>query len=196
MAEKALDDLIDRMPEIAKVVNEFSNAALQEKAFEALMRAASASHEGTTPVPPHSDETGTQNKEKAKDRKKTSGTLSVRRTRDTLQVVDVDLYPKGKPSLKDFIASKKPRSDPEKYISIIYYMTNFAGVDSVTPEHIYTAYKQLGEKVPNIYQGLNNARGRHSWLTFKGLGPISLTRIGENVVEHDLPRERVSNENG
>jgi hypothetical protein len=200
MKTQPFENILNKIPEIAKAVNEFNDPELQKRAFDALMRAAGLMGE-TEPhqTPPAPDERETTKPGSAKQNKKEKkgrvAATAKRWSGDKYQIVDVDLHPKGKASLKDFYNEKAPRTDPERYITILYYLISHAGVADVEVNHIYTAFKQLGLKVPNIRKGLNNTRGRHAWVTFSAKGPVSLTRIGENVVEHDLPRQASGNNN-
>lgn len=191
MGNRSFDDILKRMPEIAKVVNEFQTPELQVKAFHALMKAAGLHIGADEPSVAPSPEVGM--KPQRRSRGKPSATTKMRprerHSRDEYSIVDVNLHPDGQPSLKDFFREKKPKTDPQKYICIIHYMRNHAGVEAVSTNHIYTAFKQLGQKVPNIQQGLRNTRARYAWVQFTGRGCVALTRIGENAVEHELPRE-------
>ena len=198
MKTQSFEAILGKIPEIAKAVNEFNDPELQKRAFDALMKAAGLMGE-TEPhqSPPASEEpdamkSGPKEQEK-KEKKGRVAAAAKRWSGDKYQIVDIDLHPKGKTSLKDFYNEKAPRTDPEKYITILYYLVSHADVTDVEMNHIYTAFKQLSLKVPNIRKGLNNTRGRHAWIAFSAKGPISLTRIGENVVEHDLPRQASGN---
>ena len=197
MKSQSFENILSKIPEIAKAVNEFSDPELQKRAFDTLMKAAGLMGEADPrQSPPDSEGPEGKNTRSKKQGKKgrVAGTAK-RWSGGKYQIVDVDLHPKGKISLKDFYNEKAPKSDPEKYITIIYYLVSHAGVTDVGIDHIYTAFKQLGLKVPDIRKGLNNTRGRHEWVAFAAKGPISLTRIGENTVEHDLLRQTSGNTN-
>lgn len=198
MSSNSFETILSKIPEIAKAVNEFKDSELQKKAFDALMQAAGLVGNHQPLQPPSEPENIQTTKSKAgrESKKGRVGAAAKRWSGDKYEVMDVDLHPEGKSSLKDFYNEKAPKIDPEKYISIIYYLTSYAGVSEVRVDHIYTAFKQLGLKVPDIRKGLNNTRGRKAWVEFKRNGPISLTRIGENIVEHDLPRQGTRNDNG
>jgi len=185
MAHSKLSELLQKIPEIAKAVNEFQSPELQKRAFEALMTAAGADLGITDRQAAKETQRETRATRKRSDEARKSGS---RRSGDSFKIVDVDLHPPKELPLKAFFAEKSPKTDPEKYACVVYYMRKYAGISDVTHDHIYTAFKHLGLKVPNIQIGLNNTRVRHGWLSFSGSSPINLTRIGENFVEHELPR--------
>lgn len=194
MSTDKLESLLKSLPEIAKVVNTFSSTELQAKAFDALMKAAgieSALVGAAQSIPPGGS-AGPSRSRKPNKGGSTSGAPSSPRKRggDNYELVnDLDFRPKGKPALKEFMAQKSPQKDPEKYAAVIFYLRHHLNVTDVTVNHIYSAFKALEWKVPNIRQGLNNTRLRKGWVEYEGASPISLTRIGENYVEHDLPQK-------
>jgi hypothetical protein len=107
---------------------------------------------------------------------------------DAYSLLNLDFFPKSKPSLKEFIEKKGPSNDQERAICIIHYLKGSMDIKDVTDTHIYSAYKALRLKVPNIRRALNNALTRYGWVTTSGRTNIQLTRTGENEVEHALPR--------
>lgn len=189
MSDKRFDDILKRLPEIAAAVNEFKDPELQRRAFETLMSAAGLVSPGSSIPASSSSEKNKHSREKKKETiNPTRNKGGAKRNPDQYQIVDVDLHPEGLASLRSFFEQKKPKSDPEKYSCIVYYMLNIAEIQAVNVDHVFTAFKQLGLKVPNIRGGLQNTRARHGWVDFKASGPITLTRIGANFVEHELPR--------
>jgi len=194
MDKSKLEQLLRQMPEIAKAVNEFKSEELQRKAFEALVLAAGIPSSAIASR--QEEKLSLQAKRIGTPRKQKGGADEVanqgrgRRSGDTYRVLDLDLRPSGKPSLREFMKQKGPSTDPEKYACMIQYLKQHLGIESVTPDHLFTCFKEIAEKVPNIRQGLINTYHRHGWITKTGKSGIALTRAGQNVVEHDLPRKR------
>ncbi|MCM0021969.1 MAG: hypothetical protein NBV67_18430 [Tagaea sp.] len=192
MSKSKLDEALERFPEIAKVVNQFSSPDVQVQAFKILtgilsgsleIAAASEARHATPSTPPSTGISG--------------GPKPKRRSGATAQpklVNDLDLKPKGKTSLKDFFAEKGPSSDPEVYACMVFYLKNILQIDTVGMDHLFTCFKDLGRKVPNIKQGLKNTQRRKGYLNTADFSNINLTRNGENFVEHDLkPKVKSAN---
>jgi hypothetical protein len=192
MKTDQLDALLKRLPEIAKAVNEFDSAEIQREVFRRLMDAAGMPMERAAEQ--HSDTTANSPpKKRGKAAASTfsnseKGNKSPRRDSEKYELIDIDFHPSKSKSLKEFYEEKSPKSDPEKYAVIMKYLEKILGLNNITRNHLYSAFKALSLKVPNVSKGLNNTRGRHGWVQFSGNGPISLTRIGENYVDHDLPK--------
>ena len=185
MPQTTLNDLLEAMPNIAKVVNTFTSDAVQQKAFTILIRALGADQDAieveiSTPprekrVIKHSDKEG--------------------KTRKTQTVPprlkpDLNLRPTGKKSLREFIGEKRPLSNEERFAVIIFYLKNTLEEKSIDRNHIYTAFKELGIKFPlDIDAALRMAVSRKGWIDNSDAGDLKMTVHGENFVEHDLPRK-------
>jgi hypothetical protein len=106
-------------------------------------------------------------------------------------VKDLDLRPSGKQSLKEFFAEKSPPDQQAHFAVIIYYLTHVLGLSNVGIDHVYTALKDVGEKVPNdIAQIARNTANRKGWLDTADTSNLKVTTGGENYVEHDLPKPK------
>jgi len=105
-------------------------------------------------------------------------------------VKDLDFAPKnGVPSLKDFFASKSPSAAREINAVIVYYLQKVAGIQGISVDHVYTCYKHLGERVPGAFrQSLFDTASKKGWIDTKSLDNITVTTLGENLVEHELPK--------
>jgi hypothetical protein len=100
-------------------------------------------------------------------------------------VRDLDLT-----TLRELYKTKKPTSGFEKNVVFVYYLQQTLGMKSgITPNHIYTCYKSVGEKFPAaLKQSLIDTARRKGWIDTRDTNSIKLSTIGENLVEHDLPR--------
>jgi len=111
---------------------------------------------------------------------------------------DLDLLGKDKGvSLKTFISSYvAPKSAMEWNVLFVYYLQKMLGIPSVGIDHIYTCYKHLNEKTPkNLYQSLINTAHRKGSINTDSIDSITVTMVGENLVEHEMPRKDQSTEN-
>jgi hypothetical protein len=123
-------------------------------------------------------------KSRGKSRAKTSPATSPSLVRD------LNLNPKGKDSFDRFATQKKPSSNQHKCVVAVYYLTHELGIASITPDHVYTCFKQMKWRVPsNLSNTMAYVASVHGWLDTRNMADIKMTTIGENLVEHDLPHE-------
>jgi len=169
------EELVKKIESIAKTVNLFKSEAIQEKVFKMLM------------------ETNLEKKKDILVHKKSENVKKTSRKGKKYNIIgDLNFRPKDDKSLKDFIAEKKPKDNQERFAVIIYYLTNVLKYSSgITVDHIYTAFKEINEKIPSdIVVALSKASGRKGWFETKDMSNISLNVNGENFVEHDLPKSK------
>jgi hypothetical protein len=202
MAQDDLDALLARMDAIAKAANAFSSETLQKEAFAAMIaafegRRLTAQQDPAPHVPPephrsepvHPEATDTQQHipagEKAAKTKKPSKDVRF----EWKMVKDLDLHPKGKPSFDEFVEDKKPSSNEDKYVVVVYYLKEILGTQSATIHQVGTVFRLMKTwKVPtDVANGLRVAAYRKGTLDTTNYEDIKLTPAGLNFVEHDLP---------
>ena len=111
---------------------------------------------------------------------------------------DLDLLGKDKGvSLKAFIASYlTPKSAMEWNLLFVYYLQKILEIPAVGIDQIYTCYKHLSVKSPNnLYQSLLDTAHRKGSINTDSVDSITITMVGENLVEHEMPRKDQSNGN-
>lgn len=189
-----IDELLARMPDIAKAVNAFESPAVQELAFNALLHSAgiaqSASQKQETPkvdVPtkraakrakPAVSTDASQPKKKGNSKKQTFTLLK-----------DLDLYSPD-PKLAAFAARKAPSSVVEKCVVLVYWFVHHGNVSPVTIDMVYTGFKDRNWPVPADLANTLQQAGSKSLLDSRDRQNLSLTTKGENLVDHDLPRSK------
>lgn len=90
-------------------------------------------------------------------------------------------------SLKTFYGTKKAQSALEKNTLFIYYLDKLASVKNINLNHIYTCYKEVGEKMPlALKQSLADTSSKKGWIDTKSMLDIKITIKGESLVEHEL----------
>ena len=106
-------------------------------------------------------------------------------------VKDLNLKKDGKtPSLRDFHSQKQPKEFAEHNALFVYYLSKVKELTGITPNHIYTCYKEVNQRVPGaFYQSLLDTTRRKGWLDTSNTEDIKVTTVGENFVEHDLPKK-------
>ena len=103
-------------------------------------------------------------------------------------ITDLNLRPKGKPSLKDFAAKYVIKSGEELSLLIVYYLKEELK-ETVTVNHIYSCYKELGNKIPQYFkQTLTNQKNRKNWIDVDDWNDIKYTTPGMNYMEHDITK--------
>lgn len=117
------------------------------------------------------------------------------KTKESFSIVkDLDLSSKGgKQNLRDFYKEKSPVSAMENNAVFVYYLQKIAGVKNITPNHIYSCYKDVKVSVPTaLRQSLKDTAHRKGWVDTASFEDIIIVTPGENFVEHDLPKAVVS----
>jgi hypothetical protein len=98
-----------------------------------------------------------------------------------------------KKSLKEFYSEKKPSSIGEKDTVFVYYLEKIAKIQNITIDHVFTCYKEVGQKVPNaLRQSLLDASSRKGWLNTSSLVNMTVPIRGQNLIEHDLEKDKES----
>jgi hypothetical protein len=131
-------------------------------------------------------------KEHTKNRSK-ERTAPKQRAAPVALVKDLNLKPKDKQSLDAFVLSKKPQSLYEKCTLSVYYLKNELSLSSISVSHVYTCFKHMKWKLPSdIANTLSYTASHYGWLDTSNKQDLRVTAIGENLIEHDLPRKKKS----
>jgi hypothetical protein len=108
-------------------------------------------------------------------------------------VKDLDLRPKGKTSFADFVKEKGPASNNDKTVVALYYLANELKISRVTRDHVFTAYREMGWKIPNDFaNSLQQTATKKRFLDTSNADDLRLLTPGLNRVEHDLPKQKKS----
>lgn len=92
--------------------------------------------------------------------------------------------------MKDFIEKYNADSNMPRYLLFTYYLKEIKGVEKVGINHIYTCFKNLGLKIPNIEQGLRDTSFRKGWLDNSKSEDLQIPVAGENAVDHELVKKQ------
>lgn len=124
-----------------------------------------------------------------KKKSKASGDATKTKVQNSFKVLtDLNLRPRGKPSLKDFASKYSIKSGEELSLLIVYYLKEELK-ETVTVNHIYTCYKELGNKIPQYFkQTLTNQKNRKNWIDVDDWNDIKYTTPGMNYMEHDITK--------
>lgn len=103
-------------------------------------------------------------------------------------LTDLNLRPKDKISLKDFAENYSIKSGEELSLLVIYYLKEKLN-ETVTLNHIYSCYKELGKKIPQYFkQTLTNQKNNRNWIDVDDWNNIKFTIPGMNQMEHELKK--------
>lgn len=146
----------------------------------------------TRTIPTASDEDAadapsTGAKEAAK--RPASSKKSAAKKRSSLSIEkNLNLKPKGKKSLDDFVAQKQPKANHEKCTVAVYYLRHELEQPKISASHVHTCFKHMGWRVPSdLPNTLAWTASNKGLLDTKKMDDIKVTTIGENLIEHDLP---------
>lgn len=136
-------------------------------------------------------------------RKKRGEGTKTERNAGISPVADLNFVPKDKVALKVFFAEKAPVTDMEQVLVIGYYLKQTLGVSTFGPGHIFAGFKHVNKPIPvDLRQTMRNMKPMvgtkqgKGWLNFTDVEAARLTTEGENVVEHELPRNGNSDSSG
>ena len=122
----------------------------------------------------------------------TQNNSNPKKTKSSLQsyslITSLNLNPKGKKSLKDYFAQFSTKSNFEKNIVILTYLSSELGEKNIGVNMIYTCLKHLGLKIPNIKQSLFDTKNRKGWIDTANVEDLKITVSGENFMEHEIGR--------
>ena len=106
-------------------------------------------------------------------------------------VKNLDLSGKdvGKSSLKEFVTEKAPSTNIERTAVFIYYLQNTLELEDISIDYVFSCYKDVNARLPaNLQQNLTDtASSRYGYIEVNS-GKYTVTTIGSNLVEHDLPK--------
>lgn len=128
------------------------------------------------------------NKDESKDNSSTVNGKSKASKRTISYQIDsnLNLKPSGKESLIDFCARYKAKNNFEYNLLFVYYIQKVLNQSNISINQIYTCYKELGLKVPNIKQSLWDTKNREGWIETKDTNDLKIPIAGENHLEHKM----------
>jgi len=114
------------------------------------------------------------------------GSANFKTMKPTL-VPDLDLK-----KLKAFMEPYDPQNHADRTVLFVYFLKEELKKDPCTASEIFTCYRMLKEKAPVAFgQHLIDTRGKKSFIAYTNANDISITTVGTNHVEHDLPKKKV-----
>lgn len=104
-------------------------------------------------------------------------------------VTSLNLKPNNKKTLADFYSEYSVRNNFDNNLLFTYYLERVLEEQNISINHIYTCYKSVNIKVPNIYQSLADTKKRRGWVETSDMNNLKVTTAGENYLEHDMVKK-------
>lgn len=102
---------------------------------------------------------------------------------------DINFRPDDEQAFSDFVDEKSPTNNKERCLVAAYYMKVVLGIESVSVNHVFSAYRDRGWKVPADLPNSLQQAGTQGWLDTASGDDIKITTSGENTILHDLPKK-------
>jgi len=98
-------------------------------------------------------------------------------------LTDINFFPSGKESLKNFINKYKVKNNNERNLLFVYYLSDILKIENIDFDHLYTCYDEVDAKIPeNMESTLTNTKTRTGWI--EGNSPsIKITTKGINKIK-------------
>lgn len=116
----------------------------------------------------------------------TSTTKVLSKHKNPQVVKDLDLFPKGKESLEDFMKRHKyGKSSPSIILLFVYYLKQVLCKDNVTQDHIFTCFRHMKLTIPNnLYVCIRDTISKRGWIA--NISNLNVTTQGINEVEQKM----------
>ncbi len=186
MTNVSFDDLIEKLPKIAEVVNSFTSQEVQKLAFSTILESLGVKAAARSQVDEATKEIVQQGSTDITPR----GPTKMKKKRAT-KVIQADrklnLRPQSTLSFADFVKQKNPTNNDEKNVVAVFYLINVLKQKTATLEQIVTCYEDRNWRIPNdIANSLQYTSSTKHWIDSRDRGAIELGIAGKNYVTHDM----------
>ena len=197
---KDYKDLKKELIEIAKILKEYPES-LQKDVFDILSSAFLGNDftlQNPLAVKTKKEVKHIPTPPKRKTTNQSSSTKSKRSSSKESYSIVKSLNLKGDkkkvPSLIDFCSDKDKGSAIKFNVLAVYYLKKFLKIEKVSIHHLYTCYKEVGQRVPvALKQSLwDTASSKYGYLDTSDTEDIKIPTSGENYVEYDLIKKTAS----
>ncbi len=178
------EELKTELQEIAKLLGNYPES-LQKQVFDLLMdRYLGKSGDGDRP--------SNERKQKHSGSRKSKTKKTPARKESFKIVKDLNLRGnKETPSFRTFVDQKKPRSNLQFNTVSIYYLKQMLQLEKVTPDHVYTCYREVTRRPSGKFQqSFWDTSRRYGYIDTSKMNDLGITLLGTNFVEHDLPASK------
>lgn len=107
---------------------------------------------------------------------------------ESLKAVDLGLTADDREEFRQFYQLKKPQGQSQHVLTVIYWLMKNTSKTFLTKDEIFTGLRIVGEKVPKRLISVLSNLAIDSMI-IRNKNEFSLHHIGEDFVEHDLPKQ-------
>lgn len=189
---KSYEDIKAELIGIADLLKKYPES-VQPQVFEILMKHFVGDiGVGKTELIIKQAETKSSEKKSEIVKPKSNGKSAAKSKESVSLIKELDLRPKGKTSFKDFYSEKRPSSAMNFNAVAIYFLKEICQIEAVTPNHIFTCYKEVGQRPPIAFtQSLRDTASRNGYIDISDTSDIKISLRGKVFVEHDLPKQKI-----
>lgn len=186
MSETDFDLRVERVRKAAEVIGSLPSKALQADAFRYLLGEAPAAQVAQkTSATPALEATKTEVPSGEKKARRSSATKT-----PITQDRDINLFPEGKTSFKDFAALKGPTNNDERYAVAVYWLREVAQLGGATVAQVVSCYRAAGWTLPTNVANAASQAVKASYLSSGKADDLQLSSVGINLVDTTLPRPK------
>ncbi|TXK18449.1 hypothetical protein [Homoserinibacter sp. GY 40078] len=183
MSESDFDLRVERVRKAAEVIGGLPSKALQAEAFRYLLGDVPA----TSPAPEvRVPSEGGEAPPASQKRARSSSATKTAITQDR----DLNLFPEGKTSFKDFAATKSPSNNNERYAVAVYWLREVAQVGEATVAQVVSCYRNVGWALPTDVANAASQAVKATYLSSGKADDLKLSSTGINLVDTTLPRAK------
>lgn len=102
----------------------------------------------------------------------------------------IDLFPEGKQSFKDFATEKAPSSNDERYAVAVYWILRVAGLPTATVAQVMSCFMAVDWRLPSDPVNAGSQSRKAGFLSSAKSEDLQVSSIGMNLVKSDLPRTK------
>jgi hypothetical protein len=148
---------------------------------------------GESASPPTAKLTRSRATAKASKPKPGNGAKPAKRRPSALGTIsNLSMRPKGKKSFEDFAKEKAPANAQARGLVAVYWLAHEGGVASgITVDHVNTCFLAAKWQRPaNLANVLQIAATRKRWFDTSDMSNITLTSLGEDEVQFNMPAKK------
>ncbi|WAB82920.1 hypothetical protein OVN20_07300 [Microcella daejeonensis] len=185
MNENDFDLRVERVRKAAEVISALPSKALQAEAFRYLLEEKASSSTAPKPSMP-TPAAPKESQREAGDKKLKRSTNKAAISWDR----NLELFPGGKTSFKDFAAEKAPTNNEERYAVAAYWLREVAQVGGATVPQVVACYRVAEWSLPSNVANAASQAVKKGYLSSGKADDLQLSSIGINLVEKTLPRAK------
>lgn len=102
----------------------------------------------------------------------------------------IELFPEGKQSFKDFATEKAPASMNERYAVAVYWILRVAELPTASVAQVMSCFMTADWRLPSDPVNAGSQSRKAGYLSSAKSEDLQVSSIGVNLVKSDLPRAK------